>query len=919
MKLHARAFTSTVARRAFVLFVTCALVPVSALAILSFQGVTAELQGQSERRLRQANKAVAMGLYRRLLTLEAVLRSPAGVSGVVAGSRAEHLGQHVEPELPRPFTALVLVTEGRRVPLFGRMDERPPLTAEERQDLAAGKTLLFIEHRATDTARLFLSRTLDPHHPDRGTLHAEINATYLWDFEDDLPPETHLMILDQAGKLLFSSVPAFTPPAQVARQARQGTSGHFEWNDGPAEYAASYWSLFLQSHFLIPGWTVILSQPTAEIFAPIADFKRTFLLVVLMSVWMVLLVSMRQIRKSLTPLERLQEGTRRIATGDFDSRVEVASRDEFEELAASFNRMAGQLGRQFNALAMRGEVSVALNRNRGLDETLQECAETLVPRLNLAVACVWTLGGDGTTLELRATAGEARRSDGAHGRIPLGQSEIGLIAQERRPHATNALLEDPRLGDREWAEREGLVAFVGHPLLVEDRLVGVAVAFARRPLDVMDLSSFASAAGEIAQSIERKRVEGALHGSQEQVRQLQKMEAVGRLAGGIAHDFNNLLTVISGHGQLLLRQLAPGDPLRGQIETIETTAERAALLTRQLLAFSRKQVLAPTMLDLNDVVSGMAQMLQRLIGESIDLVFSPGPHLGRVKVDPGQLEQVIVNLVVNARDAMPNGGRIIIETSNVELGGQPAGRHGGVSSGWHVMLAVRDTGTGMDAETQARIFEPFFTTKGPGKGTGLGLATVYGVVNQSGGSISVDSEPGAGTTFTIYFPRVDGIPEPVEKAAGLPPSRGSETILVVEDENEVRALVQRVLEDYGYGVLSAGRGAEALRIAEQRSGPIHLLLTDIVMPEVSGPALAERLVSLRPEMAVLYMSGYTDASIIGHGHLGQGIPFIQKPFTPEALARKIRAVLDSEVAGSAASPFIGDRGAARPDPRRARS
>ena len=442
------------------------------------------------------------------------------------------------------------------------------------------------------------------------------------------------------------------------------------------------------------------------------------------------------------------------------------------------------------------------------------------------------------------------------------------------------------------------MAFVGHPLLVEGRLVGVAAAFARAQLDGLALDGFASAAGEIAQCIERKRVEQALHETEEQVRQLQKIEAIGRLAGGLAHDFNNLLTVITGHSQLLLRQLPLVDPLRGGLDVIERTATRAGRLTMQLLAFSRKQILAPAVLDLNDAVPGMAEMLQRLIGEDITLTFNPGADLGRVTVDPGQLEQVVVNLVVNARDAMPNGGRITVETANVELNEDSARWHVGVGPGSYVMLAVSDTGTGMDAETRAHIFEPFFTTKALGKGTGLGLATVYGIVRQSGGNTRVESAPGAGSTFTIYLPRVEGVLEQAVEAVTALPARGSETILVVEDQNEVRSLVQRILEEFGYVVLSAGEIADAFRIVERHGGPIHLLLTDMVMPEMNGVHLAERIVALRQEMAVLFMSGYTDYAIVNHGR------FIQKPFTPDALARKVRAVLDSRAEGELDKPAL---------------
>ena len=601
-------------------------------------------------------------------------------------------------------------------------------------------------------------------------------------------------------------------------------------------------------------------------------------------------------RRMTRSLGLLSSATAEVAAGAFREPLAAEGADEIGALARSFNRMTRQLGRQFSALSMRSEISVALNQHQKLEEILQRCAEILAQHLDLALAGIWTLDADAKILERQASAGTCTDLPETHRRIPLGQAEIGLIAEERRPHVTSAVLEDPRTSDPAWAGREGLVAFVGHPLLVEGRLVGVAAAFARAPLDGLALDGFASAAGEIAQCIERKRVEQALHESEEQVRQLQKIEAIGRLAGGLAHDFNNLLTVITGHSQLMLRQLSLVDPLRGGLDVIERTATRAGRLTMQLLAFSRKQILAPAVLDLNDAVPGMAEMLQRLIGEDITLTFNPAPALGRVTVDPGQLEQVVINLVVNARDAMPNGGRIAVETANVELSADSARWHVGVNPGSYVMLAVSDTGSGMDTETRAHIFEPFFTTKAFGKGTGLGLATVYGIVRQSGGNIRVESAPGAGSTFTIYLPRVEGVLEQAVEAVTALPARGSETILVVEDQNEVRSLVQRILEEFGYVVLSAGEIADAFRIVERHGGPIHLLLTDMVMPEMNGAHLAERLVALRQEMAVLFMSGYTDYAIVNHGR------FIQKPFTPDALARKVRAVLDSRAEGELDQP-----------------
>jgi two-component system, cell cycle sensor histidine kinase and response regulator CckA len=380
---------------------------------------------------------------------------------------------------------------------------------------------------------------------------------------------------------------------------------------------------------------------------------------------------------------------------------------------------------------------------------------------------------------------------------------------------------------------------------------------------------------------------------EEQLRLSQKMEAVGLLAGGVAHDFNNLLTVILGYGILLLKDLGSEDARRGPLEGIKQAADRAAALTQQLLAFSRRQVLAPRLLDLNTVVGDMDKMLRRLIGEHIELRTDLASGLGLVKADPSQIEQVIMNLVVNARDAMPTGGKLTIETADVEVNDTYARCHNIITPGPHVMLAVSDTGHGMDEDTRARVFEPFFTTKAKGKGTGLGLAVVYGIIKQSGGSISVYSERGLGTTFKAYLPRVEAACERPEAITGNKRSRrGTETVLLVEDEAAVRSLLRDILESNGYVVLEASRAAEALEASRQHGGPIQLLLTDVVMPDISGRKLADRLQTSRPEAKVLYMSGYTDTAIVQHGLLEPGVAFLQKPFTPEALSRKVREVLD---------------------------
>ena len=381
---------------------------------------------------------------------------------------------------------------------------------------------------------------------------------------------------------------------------------------------------------------------------------------------------------------------------------------------------------------------------------------------------------------------------------------------------------------------------------------------------------------------------------EEQLRQAGKMEAVGQLAGGVAHDFNNILTAILGYADLLAADLPAADQRREDVEEIRKAAQRAAALTRQLLAFSRKQVLEPRALDVNLLVDNMDKMLRPVLGENVELLAIPAPNLRAVRADPNQVEQVILNLAINARDAMPKGGKLTIETANVDLDAEYAARHATVVPGPHVMLAVSDTGTGMDAATQARIFEPFFTTKDAGRGTGLGLATVYGIVKQSGGSIWVYSEVGQGTTFKIYFPALDAPAERLGRpSTPVPGFIGTETILLVEDDDQLLHVAHRALEARGYTVLTAGRGDAALEIARRRSEAIHLLLSDVTIPDMDGRALAATLLKQRPGLRVLYMSGYADQAIVRHGVLDATVAYLPKPFTTEAIARRVREVLDT--------------------------
>jgi two-component system, cell cycle sensor histidine kinase and response regulator CckA len=450
--------------------------------------------------------------------------------------------------------------------------------------------------------------------------------------------------------------------------------------------------------------------------------------------------------------------------------------------------------------------------------------------------------------------------------------------------------------EKEYLRKDGTRAKVLVGVVVHDAPRAIAFVSDLTALKRAEEAGAAHAEKALRETAARQRTEEMLRHAEEQLRQAQKMEAVGRLAGGVAHDFNNMLSVIIGFSDMLLSGLSAVDPMRGDVAEIRTAAGRASDLTRQLLAFSRQQVLEPRVLDLNEILGRIENMLRRLIGEDIELYAVKGEGLGKVLVDPGQVEQVIVNLVVNARDAMPQGGRITLETAMVVFDESYMNEHLGAASGEHVMLAVTDTGTGMDQATKDRIFEPFFTTKSKDKGTGLGLSMVFGTVAQSGGHIWVYSEPGKGTTFKLYFPTTaakdaKAAMKPNPSAAEL---RGSETILLAEDEEQVRRVSSRILRRYGYQVIEAQNANEALALARSHVGPIHLLVTDVVMPNMSGPELARLAAIVRPGIKVLCMSGYTDDSVFRHGLLEPGVAFLQKPATPVVLATKVRQLLDEQ-------------------------
>jgi signal transduction histidine kinase/ActR/RegA family two-component response regulator len=619
----------------------------------------------------------------------------------------------------------------------------------------------------------------------------------------------------------------------------------------------------------------------------------------------------------LRPVRALAESAARLGSGDLTARMPETRLSEMAPTVRAFNSMAASLEQALHEARTREgrleslvEISGELSRMQELGSLLGRIADACGRLVNTDWVGFRLVDGD--ELVVAGTQdGDTRMP--VKPRIKIGESLAGRVASTGRALMLRNPADHPDL-DREHAasmRRLGYRGLLTVPAKIGDRVVGVLSFLTTREEgfaaeDMAIATAFASHAAIALENsrllLESRRAYDELAETQGQLEQAQKMDAVGRLAGGVAHDFNNLLTVILGRTDILLHPLKPEDPMRRGIELIQRTAGRAADLTRQLLAFSRKQVLEPVVLDLSAVTTDMKDMLGRLIGEDIALLTTPTPGLGRVKADRGQIEQVIMNLAVNARDAMPQGGRLIVETADIDLDDEYVRRHVGARPGPHVMLAVSDTGTGIPHEIQPQIFEPFFTTKEQGKGTGLGLATVYGIVKQSGGYIEVDSEPGQGTTFRVYLPRLDAEPAPVDRSARpAAAAGGTETILLVEDEEGVRELARDILRASGYTVLEARNGPEALLLCERHQGPLDMLLTDVVMPRMSGRELAERLAPLRPDLSVLYMSGYTDDAVIRHGVLGAGTSFLQKPFTPAALVLHVRETLDLTAAAKAAA------------------
>ena len=905
MKFDATFLRSKVARRVFFLFILCALLPITVLAIISFSHVSQQLKEQSHKRLHQASKSVGMAVYERLLFLEAEMKligSNLGGSGDPAKVSLEGLGK----DLAKRFKTLALQTDkGRSITLLGRIEVPRPLTAGERRHIGSGKTLVASETHTDHPARVFMAMALDPQRPDRGILLAELNTVYLWGLGDEatLPPRTDMCVLKRSQDPMICSL--HRPGAfaeEIAPLMANSGSRYFEWQDREQEYLASFWSIPLKFRFFSPTWTVVLTESKAAALAPMADFKKTFPGVVLLSLWVVALFSLIQIRRSLVPLEKLQEGTRRIAMRDFGSRVTVTSGDEFEELAESFNTMAGQLGRQFHTLATIGEIDravlSALEANTIVD--------TVLARMRDVFPCDW----------ISVTLRDSEVAHAAWTYLRSGTSESDTLVEAVELTLTDlqTLHENPAhlvIMDKHLPAfltpltTRGARSFLVLPLFRAQRLSGfITLGYRDQPVQGQEeLAQARQLADQVASALanahdveERKRAEallqesnrrlgdtlGELKTTQKQMIQQERLRALGQMASGIAHDFNNTLSPILGFSELLLlnpKTLDDKDKAKERLRIIHTAAQDATKVVSRLREFYRprekEDLSAPVNLKL--VVEQTIRLTQpkwkdQALADGITVNMAAElQDVSPIGGDESELREVLTNLIFNAVDALAEDGTITLRT-------RPDGEH--------VILEVSDTGAGMTEEVRQHCLEPFFSTKGE-RGTGLGLSMVYGIIQRHQGTVDLESEPGKGTTFRIRLP-VQGERTPMRYQQEGTDIGTKLHVLVVDDD----ALVCRVTTEYlisiGYTVETALSGNEALE--KFRAGRFDLVVTDQGMPRMSGDQLASAVKRVAPNTPVILLTG-AGKTVESAAEDSKAVDFIvSKPLSMAALRRVLAKV-----------------------------
>ncbi len=859
MRFELTAIRTRVARRILGLFFLCAFVPIGTLAFLSYRRVASQLTEQSRLRLRQASKTTGMAVLKRLNDLDRELVA------IVRRLNMEASGTFV-PEtsfrslsLARPRTPLR--------PVLGQPPETLPLPAGADAHLQAGQAVLL----ADDPSRLFLARMLDPQVPERGLIWAELDPRTVWratDVEGTVPPGAELCLFQKAQVPLYC--PRRPPTAFLESLGRTSTAADevpFRWRgDGDASLAG-HWSLFLEGQYGTPSLTVVVSEAEASVLAPMADFRRTFPLAVLLTLWFVLLLGYVLIRKSTEPLAQLQEGTRRLAALDFSSPVHITSGDEFEDLASSFNTMADHLRQQLSESA---RLNAALLQ---ASESLRENETRLRTILETAAVAVVTTDDTGVVESFNHTA----------------ETVFGYGRDEVVGRLASVLLADTALLDRETG---GPFAAPGPAReLLGRRKDGTMFPM---ELDVSEAqvagrSLFTGFARDVS---ERKRAEEERARLEAQLRQAQKLETIGTLAGGIAHDFNNILAGVLGYVQLALLEIPKESPVRADIEEVQRAANRAADLARQILVFSRRSEQKLQLVLLDDVVQEALKLLRPSLPTTIDIRRTIEPETPLVLADPSQIHQVLMNLGTNAAHAMRGGGMLAVGLSRVDIATGQDDIPVTLLPGRYARLSVRDTGHGMDHATLERIFEPFFTTKPTGEGTGLGLSVVHGIVTKHGGAIVVDSALGAGTTFTVYLPAAAAAAESKPATTTGPAElSGHEHVLVVDDDPAIAQVTQRLLERQGYRVTARTSSPEALELLRVDAGQFDLMLTDQTMPGLTGLQLAEAALQLRPELPIILTSGMEDTPLADQGRALGVREFLVKPVNIRDLGEAIRRVL----------------------------
>jgi len=1031
-RIHLAVFQSRMGKRIFWMFVFCSFLPIIILSTLSFIQVNRQLRDQAVVRLRQMTKAIGMSLYERLELVDNELRlmtytlreNPAGAL-VTPGGKFGH-------PISSRFIALVFVTpDGEAVPLRGEIKDFPALMKALPPKHFSDQSFVRILPQENLPARVFISiRTaIDP--SAEGVLTGEIDSAFLWGIgqQYNLPPLTELTIINQAGDLLVSSIPRSAEIIyRAALEQRNASSHHFTWRDDHQVYLSCYWDLFLKSHFQADTWTIVLSQSREDALYALQNFKFSFPLSLLVGFWIILLVSIRLIRKSLIPLEKLQEGTRHIQSGDFSRTVTLHSGDEFEDLAASFNLMTRRLARIFGELSVMAEVGQLVTSRPEVVDLVTAELRIMADRLHFDWGLLMIQGGLLSGEDVMAGFGLAEQSKEqeravvtlsgnpqlksllthaashgtafftndiqefisrlpqscrgyfeqiknqsliwapmsfetrhigvlavgrTHGAQPLTDSDRDLIASiaAQTAVAINSTVAFHKLEESEARFRQAFDhAATGIVLVDSDQRIKASNRYLQRLLgytedelvdrplaDVLSFSDHtkledpcaAMMAGETSfLQLEKdfahksgKPIPTRINGSlmrdasgqplhfilhirdlsaekaaeqskrllEEQLRQAQKMEAIGTLAGGIAHDFNNILSAVSGYTELALMQLPTDSKVHGQLTNVKKAAARAADLVRQILTFSRQTTQEKEPVQISSIIKEALKLLRASLPATIEIRPVIGNFSESILADPTQIHQIVMNLCTNALHAMEDhGGLLEVRLENTRQLEESAMPHDLARPGDYLRLTVADNGCGMDTTTLKRIFDPYFTTKEKNKGTGLGLSLVHGIVENHGGTITVTSTPGKGTTFAIYFPILE---RPADALAALPDrlTGGTEHILFIDDEPMLVELGTTMLKNLGYRVVGVQDPLEALALFKEDPGQFDLVITDLTMPKMTGDRLAEKLALLRPELPVLLCSGYVK-HFGTHPHLAG---YIQKPLSQQDLARAVRDALDS--------------------------